>query len=312
MRLGSPPGSISITYSQASLDHGLIQPRVPGMTTTQIPGQATMAVRPRRPFPRRLFDDLSRSEHLAVLELLHMAMHADQAEQVRGLFLRFQECFSFTSGMGGLIRLGPNRTFDRFHSVVNVGYPDDWLKLYCHHGWAERDPILKTTLRTPRTYHWREVCQRLASKQERDLVTVARRFGLHDGITTGSVDQDNRLLAFCSFATDQELDAKRFIPLVQYLGYYMLQAVRRTAPPIAPPIYRSIQTLSSRELTVLLWITTGKTNREIGTILGVRERTIRFHVENIFAKLDVMSRAQAIAVALEEGLPDLGGIAAVK
>lgn len=63
--------------------------------------------------------------------------------------------------------------------------------------------MLKTTLRAPRVYRWREICQHLTSKRERDFVVAAQRFGLHDGVTMGSADQDNRLVAFCSFASDQ-------------------------------------------------------------------------------------------------------------
>ena len=60
--------------------------------------------------------------------------------------------------------------------------------------------------------------------------------------------------------------------------------------------------LSPRETTVLLWMKQGKTNWEISRILGVSERTVRFHVEGIFMKLDVGSRTQAVACAIEQGL----------
>jgi DNA-binding CsgD family transcriptional regulator len=55
-------------------------------------------------------------------------------------------------------------------------------------------------------------------------------------------------------------------------------------------------------MTVLLWMKQGKTNWEIAQIVGVTERTVRFHVEGIFMKLDVNSRTQAVAVAMEQGL----------
>lgn len=60
--------------------------------------------------------------------------------------------------------------------------------------------------------------------------------------------------------------------------------------------------LSPRELTVLLWMKEGKTNWEIARILGLSERTVRFHVGSIFEKLDVTSRTQAVARALGAGL----------
>ena len=60
--------------------------------------------------------------------------------------------------------------------------------------------------------------------------------------------------------------------------------------------------LSPREIIVLLWMKEGKTNWEIAKILGLSERTVRFHVGRIFEKLDVTSRTQAVARALGIGL----------
>lgn len=69
-----------------------------------------------------------------------------------------------------------------------------------------------------------------------------------------------------------------------------------------PAAQRAPQSLSSRELTVLKWMKEGKTNWEIARIIGLSERTVRFHVGSIFEKLDVTSRTQAVARALGAGL----------
>jgi transcriptional regulator EpsA len=52
--------------------------------------------------------------------------------------------------------------------------------------------------------------------------------------------------------------------------------------------------LSERELEVLQWVAAGKTNPEIGSILDLSEFTIKNHLKRIFAKLDVLNRAQAV------------------
>lgn len=74
------------------------------------------------------------------------------------------------------------------------------------------------------------------------------------------------------------------------------------AEPNRPHIPANTCHLSPRELTVLLWMKEGKTNWEIAQILGLSERTVRFHVGGIFEKLDVTSRTQAVARALGAGL----------
>jgi DNA-binding CsgD family transcriptional regulator len=56
--------------------------------------------------------------------------------------------------------------------------------------------------------------------------------------------------------------------------------------------------LSAREQEVLDWVGQGKTNGEIGLILGISARTVQTHLDHVFAKLGVVSRAQAVAEAL--------------
>jgi DNA-binding response OmpR family regulator/DNA-binding CsgD family transcriptional regulator len=56
--------------------------------------------------------------------------------------------------------------------------------------------------------------------------------------------------------------------------------------------------LTSRESEVLLWISRGKANREIGEILTISPRTVNKHLEQIFVKLGVENRASAAARAV--------------
>jgi DNA-binding NarL/FixJ family response regulator len=56
--------------------------------------------------------------------------------------------------------------------------------------------------------------------------------------------------------------------------------------------------LTRREAEVLVWIARGKSNRDIGEILGLSPRTVNKHLEQIYAKLGVENRASATAVAI--------------
>ena len=57
--------------------------------------------------------------------------------------------------------------------------------------------------------------------------------------------------------------------------------------------------ISSRESEVLLWVSRGKSNREIGEILTISPRTVDKHIAQIFAKLGVANRASAAARAVK-------------
>jgi len=56
--------------------------------------------------------------------------------------------------------------------------------------------------------------------------------------------------------------------------------------------------LTTRESEVLLWISRGKSNREIGEILSISPRTVNKHLEQVFVKLGVENRASAAARAV--------------
>jgi DNA-binding CsgD family transcriptional regulator len=59
--------------------------------------------------------------------------------------------------------------------------------------------------------------------------------------------------------------------------------------------------LAARELEVLQHLVAGQRNRSIALTLGISENTVKFHVRNLFRKLDVGSRTEAIALAHSHG-----------
>jgi len=58
--------------------------------------------------------------------------------------------------------------------------------------------------------------------------------------------------------------------------------------------------LTPRETEVLSWIAKGKTNRDVADILGMSPRTVNKHLEHVFEKLGVETRAAAAALATRE------------
>ncbi len=57
--------------------------------------------------------------------------------------------------------------------------------------------------------------------------------------------------------------------------------------------------LTPREAEVLLWVTQGKANADVATILGVSEKTVKIHLGHVFEKLGVETRTAAALCAVE-------------
>ena len=80
--------------------------------------------------------------------------------------------------------------------------------------------------------------------------------------------------------------------------------LRRLYPDSPPGEGREVVVLplSRREREVLSWLRHGKGNWEISRILGISERTVKFHVTSIMRKLNAVTRTQAVALAMELGV----------
>jgi len=79
---------------------------------------------------------------------------------------------------------------------------------------------------------------------------------------------------------------------------WLLSLRSHEAPPSSSRL--STASLTPRETEVLSWIAKGKTNRDVGEILGMSPRTVNKHLEHVFEKLGVETRAAAAALASRE------------
>ena len=60
--------------------------------------------------------------------------------------------------------------------------------------------------------------------------------------------------------------------------------------------------ITPREKETLKLLKQGKSAAEVAVVLGIRERTVKFHVSNILQKLNAVNRTHALAIAIEKGL----------
>lgn len=57
--------------------------------------------------------------------------------------------------------------------------------------------------------------------------------------------------------------------------------------------------LTRRESEIVRWVAEGKTNPEIGTILGISPRTVQKHLEHVYGRLGVENRHAAMRIVLD-------------
>jgi len=253
----------------------------------------------RPPFPSRMLSDLTKAELLQILEIFHYTMEATTGEDVHRILQLLQQALPCTKVIGGVAEYTPSGGFKEFSRVLNVSYSNDWLYAYCKNEYATVDPVLQYLPSTLPTQVWTQTYAAATSPRQLEFIEEACAFGLTNGITTGKLDRKRGIATFFSFAGGDANGTVRYKDFLEYLVPYLHRVL---TADIHTSLSDKPKGLSPREMTVLLWMKEGKTNWEIAHIVGVSERTVRFHVESIFVKLNASSRTQAVAVALEHGL----------
>jgi LuxR family maltose regulon positive regulatory protein len=145
--------------------------------------------------------------------------------------------------------------------------------------------------------------QHEALDQLRDALT----FAADQGFVRRILDEGSTVLAMAGQLLARERSRGQGSDLVDYLqrlagneGDRDSAARPEDLPPQASPVLR--EPLTRKELQVLRLLAEGRSNQALADELGVSDTTVRTHLRNINAKLDVGSRMQAVVRARQIGL----------
>ncbi|HEY7678549.1 MAG TPA: helix-turn-helix transcriptional regulator, partial [Candidatus Methylomirabilis sp.] len=154
-------------------------------------------------------------------------------------------------------------------------------------------PDGRVRLATSRARQWLAEYFGPARRRGGRLPEVLQRWVRHQGRLLASAD----MVPSPRQPWEMEREGKRLtIRLLAELESHML--LFQEEPTALQPAALEHLGLTRREAEVLAWVAEGKTNAEIGTILGARPRTVAKHLERIYQKLGVETRVAAANLAL--------------
>jgi DNA-binding NarL/FixJ family response regulator len=136
--------------------------------------------------------------------------------------------------------------------------------------------------------------------EDDDSVFAAMRAGARGYLLKGA-GRDEMLAAIRAVARGEAI----FGPAIAQRLMQYFAAVPRGGPHVPAGAFPD---LTERERQILALIAAGRSNPEIAEALFLTGKTVRNYVSNIFAKLQVTDRAQAIILAREAGLGRDGGL----
>lgn len=164
---------------------------------------------------------------------------------------------------------------------------------------------------------------RLILEQQPDVVLLDLRLPQLSGIEVmkqvRAKQTDTRFLVLTTYDADEYIVPALSAGAQGYLlkdttPEELTRAIRALAAggsPLEPAVAAKLLTsmkesdddeLSAREMDVLKLLVAGASNKMIAAQLNLSENTVKSHLSHIFSKLQVQSRAEAVAVALQRGI----------
>lgn len=193
--------------------------------------------------------------------------------------------------------------YDQPPSII-TNLPDEWLSEYEENALYRIDPVLNISKNTALPFSW--LTTGLNNKNQ-ELSSNALKYKIIEGYTFIAISHGIEVGTLTLCLDKKETDLSSVIQkneaAIQFcLIKYHEQHRQLHNQGLSTKADAQIKNLSCREREVLCWIASGKTYSEAAIILGITERTIKFHVANIKQKLDVYSSRQLASIATKHGL----------
>lgn len=244
---------------------------------------------------------LSGGQALSLLELAQKCLYCTAYPEYLAIFEQLKTVLPFDAATSGLAKLDSDSNIVHYE-LANISYPDEWMKTYQEKEFNKVDVIVGEHFTRFSPQFWANTYKRTPPAKE--FIHLAGDFGLIDGYTYGAkpfgVCKKASLFSFSGRFSKYD---KNIIAVLQTIIPHLHLAAYNTITALKT--FRNKDLLSNREKEVLNWLKDGKSSWDISAILGISERTVNFHVYNIMKKLEVVNRAQAVAVATHLGMLEI-------
>lgn len=238
---------------------------------------------------------LTRREAVALLELIDAARLCGDATGLDRLVRSLGGVVPFERAVCAIARLTEGGAIST-HRVVNVSYPEEWLALYEARGYAAIDPVVRAHLEDFAPRLWSDSYRRLG--RPHTFISAAEDFDLREGYSFGALSPADATATIFSFSVSTPA-SPHHLEFLDIVAPHFHEAFRRAS---LPELSRCHEPLTPREREVIQWLANGKSTWDISVILGIGERTVKFHIGGAMRKLGAMSRSHAVAKAISSGI----------
>ncbi len=240
--------------------------------------------------------ELSKHELTTVLGIAGRLLQADDHDCIDAALADVHHLVPFDAAVIGVLHVHAGLV-KSIESVRGFNYDPATLELYRDESYVTADAIVRYALSDRRPFQFKHARYIYAGGGH------ASDSCDHNGIACSvSTRRAMGRLTLLSLSLSRESVSQRYATALTYLVPHFHEACVRLAEDRDKPPQTPVPLLTSRERDILRWIRDGKGTWETSRILAISERTVKFHISNIMAKLDASNRSHAVAKALRFGL----------
>lgn len=200
-------------------------------------------------------------------------------------------------GVGGV---SPNGSYA--HKVLGHNYPPEYFDELANQDGRVDSPLMQ---------RWRATQEPVIFQSGRDdadfpadWVRIFNKYDLRNTAAHGLLDVQRTIASYFIYSRIPGEVGQREAYLLKLITPHLHLALVRALTTVQEfsRLSASSEALSERQKQILRWINEGKTNWEVAQILEMTEKNVKYHIEQIFAKLSVRNRNQAVAKAFLLGI----------
>lgn len=215
---------------------------------------------------------------------------AQSEQDLRDVFAEAIAPFGFGNFLFVSSRLQPTN-FSRM--VILEKWPSAWRDQYQRENLFPYDPVAALARKSFDSFTWDEVVA-TGRNEKRVMQVSATDHDLRRGFTV-PIHGTAGYQATVSIAGRDIIVAGQARMAIEMMAFYMYRKEIKLRTKCRAFL------LSPREREVMSWAAAGKSAWDTGEILHISEQTVKCHISSVLAKLDVCSKAQAVAESIRRG-----------
>jgi LuxR family quorum sensing-dependent transcriptional regulator len=228
------------------------------------------------------------------LDVIEALKKAPSVAKVKEVFREAVAAYGYTQFMCTVV---PEPGQNAADAIIFEDWPDEWRRLYGRRRYYLRDPMILAMCGTSQPFTWAQALKlRNYAKRDRQIVYEASQWKMHQGFVVPiyGVGGEAHGLTMAGPAPRMDNEALSSAHFFSIFAHGRATYLKRTVPETPVPLRHG-------EREALHWVSRGKTDWEIGEILGISESAAHKRVENAKRKFGVPTRMQAVMAAVRQG-----------